>query len=144
MAGEGAPVFAAAERLGLEGIVSKRARSKYRSGTCTAWRKIKCVTEAEFIVLGTDRPAGKPAMALLARQAEGGLAYAGVAFVTLREPEREKFWRRAEALAIPAPALAGLRRKGASWCRPEQRVRVRYLRGGSELIRHAAIAGLLE
>jgi ATP-dependent DNA ligase len=32
VAGDGAPVFAAAERLGLEGIVSKRVGSKYRSG----------------------------------------------------------------------------------------------------------------
>jgi DNA ligase D-like protein (predicted ligase) len=144
VAGDGRPVFAEAQRLGLEGIVSKRASSKYRSGTCTAWRKTKCVTEGDFVVLGIERPAGKPAMALLARQAEGGLDYAGAAFVGLAALERETFWRRAEDLAIPAPALAGVRRKGATWCRPEQKVRVRYLRGGSELIRHAAIARLAE
>src|SRR5687768_1628951 len=32
--GDGAVLFKAAERMGLEGIVSKRAASKYRSGRC--------------------------------------------------------------------------------------------------------------
>jgi bifunctional non-homologous end joining protein LigD len=39
--GEGAPVFAAACRMGLEGIVSKRINASYRSGRSRDWIKTK-------------------------------------------------------------------------------------------------------
>jgi bifunctional non-homologous end joining protein LigD len=39
--GEGAPVFAAACRMGLEGIVSKRIDAPYRSGRSRDWIKTK-------------------------------------------------------------------------------------------------------
>ena len=41
LAAEGALVFAEACKLGLEGIVSKRAGSRYRSGTSRNWLKTK-------------------------------------------------------------------------------------------------------
>jgi bifunctional non-homologous end joining protein LigD len=37
----GPAAFLAACRMGLEGIVSKRLDSRYRSGRCAAWRKVK-------------------------------------------------------------------------------------------------------
>ena len=40
VAAEGATVFADACKLGLEGIVSKRAGSRYRSGTSRNWLKV--------------------------------------------------------------------------------------------------------
>jgi bifunctional non-homologous end joining protein LigD len=39
--GDGPEVFAHAANLGLEGIVSKRLGSRYRSGRCTDWVKTK-------------------------------------------------------------------------------------------------------
>ncbi|HLH92051.1 MAG TPA: DNA ligase [Xanthobacteraceae bacterium] len=39
--GDGPALFAAACAKGLEGIVSKRATSRYRSGRCDDWRKAK-------------------------------------------------------------------------------------------------------
>src|SRR5687768_44011 len=112
--------------MGLEGIVSKRADSKYRSGRCRAWLKTKAMTEGTFLVLGTVREPGSPALALLGREEDGRLLYAGSAFVTLKETDREKFWQRADALAVGRPALQ-LKNRKASWCRPELSVRVRYL-----------------
>ena len=38
---EGEAMFRHACRLGLEGIVSKRAASRYRSGRCLSWVKVK-------------------------------------------------------------------------------------------------------
>ena len=59
--GDGNALFAAAERLGLEGIVSKRASSLYKSGRPTAWLKTKCVVEGEFVVVGMEaNPGGTP------------------------------------------------------------------------------------
>ena len=40
--GDGKVFYAAAEALGVEGIVSKRADSRYRSGRSPDWRKTKC------------------------------------------------------------------------------------------------------
>ena len=39
--GDGEALFRAACRMGLEGIVSKRAQSRYRSGRCKSWIKTK-------------------------------------------------------------------------------------------------------
>jgi ATP-dependent DNA ligase len=39
--GDGAVIFAAACRMGLEGIVSKRADSPYRAGSSRSWLKVK-------------------------------------------------------------------------------------------------------
>jgi ATP-dependent DNA ligase len=39
--GDGADVFAAACRMGLEGIVSKRRNRAYVSGPCKHWVKVK-------------------------------------------------------------------------------------------------------
>ena len=41
LAAEGAVVFAHACKLGLQGIVSKRAGSRYRSGTSRNWLKCR-------------------------------------------------------------------------------------------------------
>jgi bifunctional non-homologous end joining protein LigD len=40
-AAKGEAMFRHACRFGLEGIVSKRATSRYTSGRCDAWRKLK-------------------------------------------------------------------------------------------------------
>ena len=61
----------AAERMGLEGIVSKRASSTYQSGRSSAWLKVKCMTDGEFVVIGTGKVDGGPPFALLAREETG-------------------------------------------------------------------------
>jgi bifunctional non-homologous end joining protein LigD len=38
---QGEAMFRHACGMGLEGIVSKRAGSRYKSGRCDAWRKVK-------------------------------------------------------------------------------------------------------
>ena len=40
LAGDGAAIYAHACKLGLEGIVSKRLGSHYRSGRCSSWIKV--------------------------------------------------------------------------------------------------------
>jgi ATP-dependent DNA ligase len=134
-------VFAAADRMGLEGIVSKQLGSRYRSGRSTDWLKTKCMTEGDFVVIGTERNEGGPPFALLARQDEDGLSYAGSAFVTLPSPARDLFWMLAGELAAAKPAIPGLKSRNATWCRPELTVRVRHLRGGG-MVRHGSLIGV--
>jgi bifunctional non-homologous end joining protein LigD len=91
--GEGIDLFKGACELGLEGIVSKRALSSYRSGPSRFWLKTKNVVESELVLLGTDYDnEGKP-IAYLGK-AEGrrkeDLRYAETAFLTLSGEAREK------------------------------------------------------
>ena len=44
---DGLKLLAAADRLGLEGIVSKRRDAPYRSGKQCDWIKVKCATWRE-------------------------------------------------------------------------------------------------
>jgi ATP-dependent DNA ligase len=64
----------------LEGIVSKKLNSRYRSGRQTTWLKAKCFDEGDFVVIGAEHEPGKPAFALLARESEDGLEYAAAPF----------------------------------------------------------------
>jgi ATP-dependent DNA ligase len=140
--GDGAKVFAVAQEFGLEGIVSKRAMSHYRSGRSNAWRKVKCMTEGDFIVVGVEpNPKGAP-FALLARETEEGLSYAGSAFVNLPTETRDRFWNATEALKVARPVLADIKRNKASFLRPELRVRARHLRVDG-MLRHASLTKLL-
>jgi DNA ligase D-like protein (predicted ligase) len=65
---------------GAEGIVAKRAESRYVSGRSADWLKIKCVQQQEFVIGGYTQPQGarEHLGALLVGYYDGGkLRYAG-------------------------------------------------------------------
>jgi len=139
--GGGPDFFAAAEAMGLEGIVSKRLGSRYRSGPTRSWVKTKAFTESEFVVVGATTGDLAP-VALLARETEDRrLEYVGGAMVTFREADRERFWRATERLKVDRPPLHMEKRADTTWLKPELRVRVRHLRG-EEKLRHATVKGI--
>lgn len=134
--GEARTIFAKIERAGLEGMVSKRLGSRYRSGVSREWLKAKCYTEDVFDVAGVLREPGKPTMALMANRGE----YIGGAFITLPKI-RERLWARVQAKAKPP---AGFKpRPGAEWVEPGIRARVKFLRG-EEMLRHASVKSIEE
>jgi bifunctional non-homologous end joining protein LigD len=85
----GAALFRACVEHGLEGIVSKLASSKYRSGRSKTWLKTKCFTKSAFLIIGTARDR-KTGAALLARAEPEGLSYVGSAFIALAGKERDE------------------------------------------------------
>lgn len=139
--GAGAAIFKMVDDLCLEGIVSKKKSSAYRSGYSKAWLKTKCMGEDEFVVIGVERVSGSPATAMLARDREGDLEYVGGAMITLTDANRDRFWSAVERLETPRPAIP-IAKKGAQWLKPEMRVRARYLKGAGKL-RHATLSGLI-
>lgn len=141
--GTGAELLEAACAMGLEGIVSKKRRSTYRSGRQKSWLKVKCYDEGEYTVIGAEHEPGKPAFALLAREGDGGLEYAGSAFVTLAGATRDRFWDMVEAKRRSKPAIPMERGKARRWVDPVMRVRAQYLRGEHGHLRHASIKELL-
>ncbi len=134
LAGDGPRFFAQVEAMGLEGSVSKRADSVYRSGRTREWLKIKSYAEATFDIIGVQREPGQPAMVLMANE-EG--RYMGGAFVTLPRGIRERLWARVQA-KTGAPAPKGIRADKAEWVKPGLRGKVKFLRG-EEKLRHASL-----
>lgn len=136
--GSPAEFLAAAEAMGLEGIISKRRASSYQSGRSRDWLKVKTFSISEFVVIGYERPGDAPATLLVATEQGGSLIYAGRVMNTLGGRARDAFWAKLEARHVTSPTVRGIKRKGVQWVRPEIRVKVRHLRG-EETLRHATM-----
>jgi len=125
----------------LEGIVSKLASSKYRSGRSKTWLKTKCFTESSLVIVGIarDRKTKAP-VALLARAQQHGLSYAGSAFIALSEYERNELRARLEVSKLQRCTIPTLRFPDAQWVKPQLTARVRHL-AGAKYLRHATVRG---
>lgn len=79
--GQGPAVLREACRLGLEGIVSKRADSTYTERRSGAWVKVRCGRRQEFVIGGFTDPkksrVGLGALLVGYHDREGELRYAG-------------------------------------------------------------------
>ncbi|ESY49034.1 ATP-dependent DNA ligase [Mesorhizobium sp. LNJC372A00] len=131
--GTGDAVYHLVDQAGLEGMVSKRNTSIYRSGPTMNWRKIKCFDEKEMDIIGVQREAGKPAMVLMADKGH----YKGGAFVNFKADKRQRLWDRVQGKA-GGPVPKGLKKEKAEWLKPGLVGRVRFLKG-EEKLRHARL-----
>lgn len=136
--GTGDAVYLLACEANLEGIVSKRLDSPYRSGSTMNWRKIKCYVEKEMDIIGVKRETGKPAMVLMADKGH----YKGGAFVTFKADKRQALWDRVQGKA-GAPPPKGLAKEKAEWLKPGLVGRVKFLKG-EEKLRHASLKDFWE
>jgi DNA ligase D-like protein (predicted ligase) len=137
--GDAKSIFHLIDQAGLEGMVSKRKDSVYRSGNSTAWLKIKSYAVDEYDLLGVEREPGKPAFALMAERGTG--RYVGAAFITLNREMRERLWQRVQEHAGPAPK--GMKRPATQWVTPGLVGRVKHMRGEDDL-RHASLQDFRE
>ncbi len=114
--GTGDAAYHLACEAGLEGIVSKRLDSVYRSGAT----------------------AGKPTMVLMADNGH----YMGGAFVTFKAEKRQALWDRVQG-KTGAPPPKGLAKEKAEWLKPGLVGRVKFLKG-EEKLRHASLKDFWE
>ncbi|MER9176226.1 ATP-dependent DNA ligase [Mesorhizobium sp. M0955] len=136
--GDPKAIFYLVDQAGIEGMVSKRADSPYRSGPTSNWLKAKSWTVKEYELLGVVREQGKAAFALLAEPGTG--QYVGSAFITLGRHMRERLWKRVQEHVGQAPP--GLKKRpAAQWVGPGVKLRVKHLRGEHTYIRHASLLG---
>lgn len=119
----GEAMFAGACRGGWEGLIAKRADSRYVPGRSTAWLKVKCVAEQEFVIGGFTDPAGSRHGfgALLVGVYEGDdLRYAGKVGTGFDHALLTALRSRMDRLSVPASPFGGqVRERGAHWIRPE-------------------------
>jgi bifunctional non-homologous end joining protein LigD len=139
--GNGSAVFAQADALELEGIVSKRAHSRYQPGQRSSqWLKTKCWRLLRFPVVGYTVTAHRLESLLLASDGCEGRSYAGrVEYGLARFPGLLEVL--SEARSAHSPFGRGVR--GAQWIRPGVVADVQCLpwsRGRK--IRHAVLRGL--
>ncbi|TPK90273.1 DNA ligase D [Mesorhizobium sp. B2-4-17] len=137
-------------RMGLEGVVSKRADASYRGGRGPTWVKSKCTARQEFVIGGylpSDKT-GRGLRSLLVGYYEGGkLHYAGrvgTGFSTKGANELKKKLDALKATASPFNAAVP-KGKGLVWVKPELVGEVEFRSWTSDrIIRHASFQGLRE
>ena len=89
----GIETFRRMARLGIEGVVGKRADSTYRSGRSDAWRKVRARRSADFVVAGwtpTKSNAADIGALVLAEYRGDELVYCGRAGSGLGEASRRE------------------------------------------------------
>jgi bifunctional non-homologous end joining protein LigD len=124
VAGHGATFYAEACRLGLEGVVSKRADASYPGKRSRTWLKSKCGHRQEFVVGGYTDPAGSRAgfgaLLLGVHDAGGDLRYAGKVGSGFTDDVLRRLATRLRALARVTPPFDGaVRERGTHWVTPK-------------------------
>ncbi|MBZ9735006.1 DNA ligase D [Mesorhizobium sp. CA18] len=146
----GKDVFDHACRMGLEGVVSKRADSPYRSGVQTSWLKVKCVKSDTFpIVAFVEKLGAQPrrvASLYIGRWEGERLLYAGKAQSGYTLEAARRVRERLDPLIIcKSPLSEPIKKPKATWVRPEVLAEVQFSgvtdRG---ILREAVFKGLRE
>ncbi|GEO98135.1 ATP-dependent DNA ligase [Methylobacterium haplocladii] len=113
-------------RLGLEGIIAKKASAPYRSGRSDHWRKVKCTSSQEFVIAGympsTSAPRAVGSLILGVYDGED-LVHVGRVGTGFTNAVSRALWTQLDPLrAEAAPfreALPPLAKRNAKWVEPK-------------------------
>lgn len=144
---DGDRYFREACERGWEGLIAKRADSRYRSGRSSAWLKLKCVTDQEFVVGGFTEPSGSRTgfgALLLGYYEHSKLRYAGKVGTGYDERTLRDLRARLDKLEQRgSPFAERVREKGSHWVSPEMVVEVGFSEWtGDGKLRHPRYTGL--
>jgi bifunctional non-homologous end joining protein LigD len=137
----GEALYQEAERLGLEGIVAKKADSPYRPGRSPAWLKVRARRTGDFVVVGFTAPKGSRGgfgALQLADYVDGTLTYAGRAGSGFSDRQLAEVRRTLESSRRPtAPCVGPLPAgKDTTWVEPALVCEVEYSEWtGEQLLR---------
>jgi bifunctional non-homologous end joining protein LigD len=128
----GEAFFEEVRRLGLEGIMAKRAASPYLGQRSGHWLKVRVEKTADLVVVGFTPPAGSRTgfgALHLAGWAGDALVYAGRAGSGFTEKQLGEVRGRLEGRRRSEPPCGGPTPKGREhgWVEPELVAEVRYL-----------------
>ena len=128
---EGEALYHHVERMGLEGVVAKRADSPYRSRRSADWVKVRAERVDDFAVVGFSRPRGSRSgfgALHLATHVNGKLTYAGRAGSGFTDEQLSEVASMLESHRRADPPCEGPVPKGKdeSWVDPHVVAEVRY------------------
>ena len=124
-------MFEHARRLGLEGILAKKAASPYRGGRSRSWLKIVVERTADLVVCGFTAPRGSRAglgALHLAYYENGTLRYAGSVGTGFSDAQLRALRTALEEMRVAQPPCVGSAVPGGAgqfWVRPEWVAEVR-------------------
>lgn len=149
VAGGGGAIHAEACRLGLEGVVSKRADSRYAGRRSRSWLKSKCGRRQEFVVGGYTDPSGsRPGFGalLLGVHDDGGLRYAGKVGSGFGDEVLRSLAKRLRRLARASSPFDGVvKERAAHWVTPKLVVEVAFSGWTADgRLRHPVFKGVRE
>ncbi|HYK82617.1 MAG TPA: DNA ligase D [Gemmatimonadales bacterium] len=128
---DGVALYEQVVKLGLEGIVAKKADAPYRAGRSPAWLKIRADRTDDFVVVGFTRPKGSRSGfgALdLGAYDDGKLVYAGRVGSGFTAAELKAVSAKLEPRVRATPAFTGPvpQDSGHTWVEPALVADVRY------------------
>src|SRR5256712_4280152 len=128
---DGEALYEQVVKMGLEGIVAKKADSSYRAGRSPNWLKIRADRVDDFVVVGFTRPKGSRSGfgALdLGADEDGKLVYAGRVGSGFTAAQLKEVSAALERGVRPTPAFTGPvpQDPGHTWVEPTLVVEVRY------------------
>ncbi|HEU5040984.1 MAG TPA: DNA ligase D, partial [Gemmatimonadales bacterium] len=120
---EGEVLYQEAERLGLEGIVAKKASAPYRAGRSPVWLKVRSRRTGDFVVVGFTAPKGSRdgfGALHLADYVGDTLVYAGRAGSGFSDKQLGEVRRTLEAAKRKSPPCSGPipADKSTTWVEP--------------------------
>jgi bifunctional non-homologous end joining protein LigD len=145
-------VFQKACALHAEGIVSKRSSAAYVSGRTSAWIKVKCIYEQEFVIGGFTLPSngihGVGALLLGYYGDQGKLIYAGRSGTGFTQKTHRSLRNQLEKLRqkdAPFADMAAAERRKAIWVKPELVAQIGFASWTADnLVRQATFKGIRE
>ncbi|MGQ9427225.1 DNA ligase D [Gilvimarinus sp. F26214L] len=147
--GQGPAFLEQACRLGLEGIISKKAGSQYRAGRSRNWLKVKCSAREELLICGYTEPGGSRSgfgALLLAGWKNKKLVYAGKVGTGFSQRDLRDLHSRLKKLEITESLLTNPpNEKGIHWVTPELVAEIEFTEWTRDgVLRHPSFQGLRE
>ena len=125
--GDGEPLFAQASRMGLEGIVSKKADARYVQARSQSWVKVKRVEVGSFVVIGFLANMPKAASSLIVAEERGGeLVYACRVGSGIGDAKARELYKVLSTATRDTPIVPVPKTPGAVWVEPRWTAEVGY------------------
>ena len=148
--GHGDEFFRTACGSGVEGIVSKRASSRYTPSRTKDWLKVKCTLRQEFVVVGFTEPQGaRPGFGALviAVHEDGELRHAGKVGTGFTDDDLRELRNRMRKLERKSAPVVdpprGAEGRGIHWLEPRLVAEVEFTEWTPDgKIRHPSFQGL--
>lgn len=138
-------------KLGLEGVISKKADEKYHSGRGKYWLKSKCHKRQEFVIGGFTMPstgANGVGALLLGYYKNGKLTYSSKCGTGFDNEMSSILRKKLEALKTkenPFEKVTAIGRRGAIWVKPKLVCEIEFTEWTTDgALRHPSFQGLRE